>query len=106
MQTSTSQLYEYVENLIKYSSIFIEGKKLEEESYSLYQLIEERIQIFEKIAEAENNAIINNVDRDFCVRTNKKALSIIIHNLIDNAIKNTRNGRIELLSAAEKICLP
>ena len=102
LQTSTSQLYEYVENLIKYSSIFIEGKKLEEESYSLYQLIEERIQIFEKIAEAENNAIINNVDRDFCVRTNKKALSIIIHNLIDNAIKNTRNGRIELLSGAEK----
>jgi len=97
LQTSTSQLYEYVENLIKYSSIFIEGKKLEDESYSLHELIEERIQIFEKIAEAENVSIVNNVEKGFCVRTNKKALSIIIHNLIDNAIKNTKNGRIELL---------
>jgi len=97
LQTSTSQLYEYVENLIKYSSIFIEGKKLEEESYSLYELIEESIQIFEKIAEAENNTIINNVAKSLCVKTNKKALSIIIHNLIDNAIKNTKNGKISLL---------
>lgn len=102
LQTSTSQLYEYVENLIKYSSIFIEGKKLEDESYSLYELIEERIQIFEKIAEAENVSIANNVEKGFCVRTNKKALSIIIHNLIDNAIKNTKNGRIELLCTTQE----
>ncbi|MCM0666873.1 sensor histidine kinase [Flavobacterium tyrosinilyticum] len=102
LQTSTSQLYEYVENLIKYSSIFIEGKKLEDESYSLHELIEERIQIFEKIAEAENVSIANNVEKGFCVRTNKKALSIIIHNLIDNAIKNTKNGRIELLCTIQE----
>lgn len=102
LQTSTSQLYEYVENLIKYSSIFIEGKKLEDESYSLHELIEERMQIFEKIAEAENVSIVNNVEKGFCVRTNKKALSIIIHNLIDNAIKNTQNGRIELLCMTQE----
>ncbi|KAF2337507.1 sensor histidine kinase [Flavobacterium nitrogenifigens] len=101
LQTSTSQLYEYVENLIKYSSIFIEGKKLEDECYSLYELIEESIQIFEKIAEAENNTIINNVPTALFVKTNKKALSIIIHNLIDNAIKNTKNGRIALLCTTQ-----
>ncbi|MBJ2124525.1 ATP-binding protein [Flavobacterium sp. IB48] len=101
LQTSTLQLYEYVENLIKYSSIFIEGKKLEGESYSLNKLIEESIHIFEKIAEAENNAIINSVPKDLLVKTNKKALSIIIHNLIDNAIKNTKNGRIELLCTTQ-----
>jgi len=101
LQTSTSQLYEYVENLIKYSSIFIEGKKLEDECYSLYELIEESIQIFKKIAEAENNIIINNVPKALFVKTNKKALSIIIHNLIDNAIKNTKNGRISLLCTTQ-----
>ncbi|KAF2082311.1 sensor histidine kinase [Flavobacterium sharifuzzamanii] len=101
LQTSTSQLYEYVENLIKYSSIFIEGKKLEDECYSLHKLIEESIQIFEKIAEAENNTIINNVPKALFVKTNKKALSIIIHNLIDNAIKNTKNGRIALLCTTQ-----
>jgi len=102
IQMSTLQLYEYVENLIKYSTIFIEGKKLEEKSYSLYELIEEKIQIFEKIAEAENTVIINTVPQNFNIRTNKKALSIIIHNLLDNAIKNTKNGQIELQCATQE----
>lgn len=99
IQMSTFQLYDYVENLIKYSTIFIEGRKLEDKSYSLYNLIEEKIQIFEKIAKEENTIIINKVPQDFLIKTNNKALSIIIHNLLDNAIKNTQNGEIVLQSA-------
>ncbi|MEL1252248.1 ATP-binding protein [Flavobacterium sp. DGU38] len=102
IQASTQQLYEFVENLIKYSSIFIEGKNLEDKSYFLYDLIEEKIQIFEKIAEAENIRIINNINPNLDIRTNNKALSIIIHNLIDNAIKNTKNGKIELLCTTQE----
>jgi signal transduction histidine kinase len=98
IQLSSDQLYEYVENLIKYSTIFSEGKKLEDKSYSLYDLIEEKIQIFRKIAAAENTIIVNNVDQNLFIRTNNKALSIIIHNLLDNAIKNTKNGKVELES--------
>jgi K+-sensing histidine kinase KdpD len=98
IQLSSDQLYEYVENLIKYSTIFSEGKKLEDKSYSLYDLIEEKIQIFRKIAAAESTIIVNNVDQNLFIRTNNKALSIIIHNLLDNAIKNTKNGKIELVS--------
>lgn len=101
IQMSTIQLYEYVENLIKYSSIFMEGKKLEEHGYSLYELVNEKIQIFQKIAEAENIEIVNSITQDLYIRTNNKALSIIIHNLLDNAIKNTKNGKIELLSATK-----
>ncbi|MBS7254103.1 sensor histidine kinase [Flavobacterium branchiicola] len=101
IQMSTIQLYEYVENLIKYSSIFIEGKKLEDQRYSLYDLIEEKIQIFRKIAEAENIEIVNSVHQDLEIRTNNKALSIIVHNLLDNAIKNSSNGHIELFSGTK-----
>ncbi|WP_426484340.1 ATP-binding protein [Flavobacterium sp. 2] len=102
IKMSTTQLYEYVENLIKYSSIFIEGKKLEDASYSLYELIEEKIDIFEKIAEAENIEIINSVDKNLRIRTNKKALSIIVHNLVDNALKNSQNGHVELFSGTKE----
>lgn len=99
IQMSTVQLYEYVENLIKYSSIFMEGKKLEEHGYCLYELVNEKIQIFQKIAEAENIEIVNSITPNLIIRTNNKALSIIIHNLLDNAIKNTKNGKIELMCA-------
>lgn len=98
---SSTQLYEYVENLVKYSTIFIEGKKLEDEGYSLHGLIQEKIQLFEMIAQSENTIIINSVNEKKQVKTNNKVLSIIIHNLLDNAVKNTKNGTIELFSKTQ-----
>lgn len=95
---SSFQLYVYVENLVKYSKIFIEDKKLEENSYSLYDLVAIEIQLFEKMALSENTIIINSVNRTESLKTNKKIVSIIIHNLFDNALKNTTNGTIELRS--------
>jgi signal transduction histidine kinase len=95
---SSFQLYRYVENLVKYSKIFIEGKKLEDKSYLLYKLVDSEIQLFEKIALSENTQIINSVNKTKRLKTNSKILSIIIHNLIDNAVKNTKNGTIVLLS--------
>ena len=99
--TSSLQLYEYVENLVKYSTIFMEGKKLEESEYSLYQLVQEKVKIFEKIAFLENTTITNAIDESITIRTNRKVLSIIIHNLLDNAVKHTVKGTIELLSKTE-----
>lgn len=99
--SSSVQLYEYVENLVKYSTIFMEGKKFEEASYSLYELIEEKVQLFEKIARTENTVLINKVDENTQIKTNKKVLSIIIHNLLDNAVKHTENGTVELQSKTE-----
>ncbi len=101
IQMSSVQLYDYVENLIKYSNIFIEGRKLEDKSYSLYDLIEEKIHIFENIAAKEGTVIYNDIDPNLFIRTNNKALSIIVHNLLDNAVKNTKNGQIDLLCATK-----
>jgi ligand-binding sensor domain-containing protein/signal transduction histidine kinase len=95
---SSLQLYEYVDNLVKYSTIFIESKKFQNESYSLHQLIETKIQLFKKIATSENTVILNNVNPNEKSNINNKIIGIIIHNLLDNAVKNTKNGFIELTS--------
>jgi len=95
---SSFQLYTYVENLVKYSSIFSEGKKLEDKDYLLHELVNNKIQLFEKMAMSENTIIINSISESEYLKTNHKILSIIIHNLLDNAIKNTRNGAIEFVS--------
>jgi signal transduction histidine kinase len=95
---SSFQLYVYVQNLVKYSKIFVEDKKLEENSYFLYELVDIEIQLFEQMALSENTIIINSVKRSESLKTNKKIVSIIIHNLFDNALKNTKNGTIELRS--------
>ncbi|MFW0739414.1 ligand-binding sensor domain-containing protein [Flavobacterium sp. T12S277] len=99
---STLQLYEYVENLIKYSIIFIEAKKFQEENYSLQQLVETKIQLFKKIAISTNTIIINNTSPNEKSKINNKILSIIIHNLIDNAVKNTKYGQIEFKAINKK----
>jgi signal transduction histidine kinase len=95
---SSFHLYLYVENLVKYSKIYREDKKLEENSYPLYELVAVEIQLFEKMALSENTVLINSVNRKESLRTNKKIVSIIMHNLLDNALKNTKNGIIEIRS--------
>jgi K+-sensing histidine kinase KdpD len=98
LYVSSFQLYSYVENLVKYSSIFSEGKKLEEKNYLLYELVQNEVRLFEKMAMSENTIIINNIDKSEYSKTNNKILSIIVHNLLDNAVKNTKNGAIEFFS--------
>ncbi|NHN26294.1 HAMP domain-containing histidine kinase [Flavobacterium jejuense] len=97
MHESANQLYRFVENLIDYSKIFIGHKDMnQQEKKNITWIINEKIKLFKSIAEA--NAVIITY-KDFTtsqVIVNKKILNIIIHNLLDNATKNTVNGTITI----------
>ncbi|MBC8644209.1 HAMP domain-containing histidine kinase [Flavobacterium lindanitolerans] len=94
--TSSFQLYHFVDNLLEYTKV--SKQENSSEPYSLYTLAEEKTTIFLNIASSQKTEIINKIDTTLVLSTNKLLLSIIIHNLLDNAIKNTFNGRIVLTS--------
>jgi signal transduction histidine kinase len=48
-----------------------------------------------------STTIINICDPHIKLRTNKNILSAILHNLIDNAVKNTNNGVITIKTREE-----
>ncbi len=94
--TSSFQLYHFVDNLLEYTKV--SKQENSSEPYSLYSLAEEKIKIFLNIASSQKTEIINRLDYSIMLSTNKMLLSIIIHNLLDNAIKNTFNGKIVFTS--------
>lgn len=93
---SSSQLYEFTNILVEYSNIYIEEKGYEVTNYSFYDLVNQKIELFHEIAKSKNSEISNTVEKNLFSHINERIVSIIVHNLLDNAIKNTSNGRIEV----------
>lgn len=96
--SSALQLLNFIDSLLTYSKIFFEGKSSENLVYHLKELVQTKCNLFNEIAEASNNILVNEIDKNVITKTNKDILSVILHNILDNAIKNTENGIIKIYS--------
>lgn len=90
--TSSSQLYHFVDNFLEYTKAADNNHKTK--PYYLYELAEEKTTFFKNIAKSRNVALINTIDKAITVTPNRHLLAIVLHNLLDNAIKNTNGGTI------------
>ncbi|MDQ1803182.1 ATP-binding protein [Chryseobacterium sp. CKR4-1] len=93
---SSDQLYNFTATLKEYADIYSHHRTDKTETYSLHDLITEKIVLFSTIAESNHTSIINNVDQKIHTRISKNILAAIIHNLLDNAVKYTRGGTITI----------
>ena len=98
---SSDQLYNFTITLKEYADIYTHHRSNKTELYSLYHLIDEKRVLFNAIAENHHTVIINNVDKAIWVWISKNILSAIIHNLLDNSVKFTKNGTITIDSSVE-----
>lgn len=96
--SSTLQLFNFIDSLLTYSKIFFGGKSSENSVYHLKELVQMKCNLFHEIAEASNNTLINEIDEKITIKINKDILSVILHNIIDNAIKNTEDGMVKIYS--------
>jgi K+-sensing histidine kinase KdpD len=88
------RMYYLIDNLIQYIKTHVKNGSAASEEIDLHELFEEKIDIFSNIAQTNNNAIINNVPPGLQCSANYQVLAVVIHNLLDNAVKNTREGEI------------
>lgn len=91
---ASEQLYKFTLGLKGYSELYKEEKIVEEEEYYLHEIIETKRLLFEPIATNNDTTIKNLCDPELKIKANKKILSTILHNLIDNAVKYTHSGEI------------
>lgn len=91
--SSSSQLYNYVDNLLEYTKVSDDENF--SKPYNLHELVDQKIEIFKNIASSRKTLLINSIDGREMVTINKKLFSIVIHNILDNAVKNTYSGKIE-----------
>jgi signal transduction histidine kinase len=65
-------------------------------SENLHQLVSDKMEFFRFIAASKNIFLINNIPKDIFIHTDKIAFGVIIQNLLNNAIKFTEEGEVEV----------
>ncbi|MGN6418262.1 MAG: sensor histidine kinase [Pseudobacter sp.] len=90
------RMYHLTDNLLQYIKLNSSGIDIVMDNFCLNELVENRLQIFNEIAAEQNTKILSNILPGTYIRSNRHLLGIVIHNLIDNAVKATFNGVITI----------
>ena len=93
---SSFKLYHFVENLLEYSKVYLRREEDKKETFSIYKLFDEKIQLFTSLAKDNKTKIINKSNKNHFFHSKRVFISIIIHNLLDNSVKHTIRGKIVL----------
>lgn len=93
---SSRRMSSMLRGLLNYMRVNVYGNRLHLENIKLRPLAEEKLSMFRNMMDLNKTAFVNNIAADAEVYCDVQMLSIIIHNLIDNASKYTKNGVIEI----------
>lgn len=93
---SLYRMHHLVDNLIHYMRTSFLTGEFSEETVDIYQLMEEKMEIFRPVSTSKNIQIINNISPGMTVMVNKLLLAVVLHNLLDNAVKYTARGYVKL----------
>ncbi|MBO9611245.1 MAG: HAMP domain-containing histidine kinase [Dyadobacter sp.] len=88
-----------MQNLLEFARNQIHRGALHLAHLNLAALVREKAGLFEPIVIAGGNTLQISLNENLTVNCNANLLGVILHNLLDNAIKNTRDGEIQISSA-------
>nr|WP_315027692.1 ATP-binding protein [uncultured Chryseobacterium sp.] len=97
---SSEQLYQFTLNLKEYTELYKAKNIFEEQEYIINRILEIKKKLFCEIAKERGTVIINASQDNIYSRVNESILTAILHNILDNAVKNTFEGQI-LLNVTE-----
>lgn len=96
LSTSSKSTFAFADELLTWLSIQKNNYKTEYSKVDLLKLLHELHHFFADIARTKNTWIIVASHTPVEIETDERLLKIILRNIIDNAIKNTDDGRITL----------
>jgi signal transduction histidine kinase len=89
---ATNRIYALVDNLTKFLKTRYKQPTLS--SINVHNLVQQKLEMFRIGAKRKSNQLENNTAPDLSVNQNEILLGILLHNLIDNAVKHTIGGSI------------
>ncbi|TDE14432.1 sensor histidine kinase [Dyadobacter psychrotolerans] len=98
---STQNMSLLIKNLLDYIKAYVYGRTMKFEPIHLKNLVETKLLVFKNIAELGKNRISVSIPDDLNVHSDAQMLGIIVHNLIDNAIKYTSEGTIQICAGSQ-----
>lgn len=93
---SSYRLYHFMKNLLEYTEFRYKNSNVQFTYLDLNEMVEQKFAIFTQDAEVNANRFENGVMPGVIVKNNAQLVSIILHNLIDNANKATNGGTISV----------
>lgn len=85
-----------MQNLLEFARGQIHKGALHSAHVNLAAIMREKGRLFEQILDSAGNALHISLNENLTVHTNAHLLGVILHNLLDNAAKHTRNGEIAI----------
>lgn len=102
IQDTSGKVYAILDNLVTYIGFQLKGGRIRKEPVDIFNLVEDKINLFSAIASTNNTELRNTITPGTLIEGDETLLAVIIHNLIDNAVKFTANGSIEIYEAGPK----
>ncbi len=100
IHSHVQRVYHLMNNILQYIRAQMKGEKLQMENFPLLPVLQEKLTIYGEMAGERNTILQAEVSASMTVHSNPILFSIILHNLIDNAVKVTVNGAV--IITAEK----
>lgn len=94
LNESAHRLHHMVDNLLNYLKAQMSEQGVGQEEVDLYQLVEGKRMIFGAIAQEKGTDIRNEIPPQLRWQVNGQLLAVILHNILDNAVKITTGGSI------------
>lgn len=101
ISNSSRQMSELLRGLLDYIKVHVYGNSIQFEQVNLRTLVAQKYEIFRVASEQKGNTFRNDVPWDVSVSSDVQMLAIMVHNLIDNAVKFTENGVISILVSGQ-----
>lgn len=93
---SLYRMHHLVDNLIHYMRTSLLTGEFSKDNVDIYQLVEEKMEIFRPVSQSKGIQLINHIPPGTTVVVNKLLLAVVLHNLLDNAVKYTASGEVAL----------
>lgn len=101
VHSAVHKLFHSTQNLLHWVTYHQEQFTPSSVNCSPFAIVEQLIEDFSEMSRFQNNTLINDVPEDDIILTDPRILNIILHNLISNAIKYTKDGKIRVSSAIQ-----
>jgi signal transduction histidine kinase len=100
MYTSAERMHTLVEDLLNYYRIRLSGgAAIRSAPVDIRSAVTAKADLFQPIARSKGITIVNNVEEGLSIATDPGCFSVIVHNVLDNAVKFTTGGRVEIGSS-------
>lgn len=96
ISNSSRRMSDLLRGLLDYIKVHVYGNSIQFENVALSQLVESKYELFKTASEQKGNIFVNEVPADLTVPSDAQMLAIMVHNLLDNAVKFTHNGTIRV----------